>query len=135
MRITIDHLDHFVLTVADIARTCAFYETVLGMTTETFGTGRIALRFGRQKINLHETGHEFEPKARVAAAGSADLCFMTSTPLEDVQAHLARLFVPVEVGPVLRIGAMGTILSVYIRDPDGNLLEIANASRASGAAG
>lgn len=133
--ITIDRLDHLVLTVADIAGTCAFYEKALGMTVETFGSGRVALRFGRQKINLHEVGHEFEPKARLATAGSADLCFLTSTPLEDVEAHLARVGVPVELGPVPRTGAMGTILSVYIRDPDGNLIEISNASRASGAAG
>lgn len=133
--ITIDRLDHLVLTVADIAGTCAFYEKTLGMTVETFGSGRVALRFGRQKINLHEVGHEFEPKARLATAGSADLCFLTSTPLEDVEAHLARVGVPVELGPVPRTGAIGTILSVYIRDPDGNLIEISNASRASGAAG
>ncbi|MCX5568816.1 VOC family protein [Kaistia nematophila] len=133
--ITIDRLDHLVLTVADIASTCAFYEKALGMTVETFDTGRVALRFGRQKINLHLAGHEFEPKARLATAGSADLCFLTSTPLEDVEAHLARAGVAVEVGPVSRTGAMGAILSVYVRDPDGNLIEISNASRASGAAG
>lgn len=133
--ITIDHLDHLVLTVADIASTCAFYEKALGMTVENFDTGRVALRFGRQKINLHRAGHEFEPKARFATAGSADLCFLTSTPLEDVEAHLARTGVPVEIGPVSRTGAMGAILSVYVRDPDGNLIEISNASRASGAAG
>ena len=133
--ITIDRLDHLVLTVADIASTCAFYEKALGMTVETFDTGRVALRFGRQKINLHQAGHEFEPKARLGTAGSADLCFLTSTPLEDVEAHLARAGVAVELGPVSRTGAMGAILSVYVRDPDGNLIEISNASRASGAAG
>jgi catechol 2,3-dioxygenase-like lactoylglutathione lyase family enzyme len=133
--VTIDHLDHLVLTVASIAQTCAFYEKALGMSVETFGADRVALRFGRQKINLHEVGHEYEPKARLATAGSADLCFLTSTPLEDVETHLARIGVPIEVGPVPRIGAMGTILSVYIRDPDGNLIEVSNASRASGAAG
>lgn len=133
--ITIDHLDHLVLTVASVAKTCAFYERVLGMSVETFGGDRVALRFGRQKINLHEVGHEYEPKARLATAGSADLCFLTSTPLEEVEAHLERAGVPVEVGPVLRVGAMGAILSVYIRDPDGNLIEVSNASRASGAAG
>ena len=133
--VTIDHLDHLVLTVASIARTSAFYERVRGMSVETFGADRVAIRFGRQKINLHELGHEYEPKARLATAGSADLCFLTSTPLEDVEAHLARVGVPIEVGPVPRTGAMGTILSVYIRDPDGNLIEVSNASRASGAAG
>lgn len=133
--ITIDHLDHLVLTVASIARSCAFYESVLGMTRENFGADRVALRFGRQKINLHEVGHEFEPRARLATAGSADLCFLTSTPLETVEAHLARHGVPIELGPVLRTGATGTILSVYLRDPDGNLIEVSNASRATGAAG
>ncbi|MBN9024114.1 MAG: VOC family protein, partial [Rhizobiales bacterium] len=113
----------------------AFYEKALGMTVEIFDTGRVAVRFGRQKINLHQAGHEFEPKARLATAGSADLCFLTSTPLEDVEAHLARAGVAVELGPVSRTGAMGAILSVYVRDPDGNLIEISNASRASGAAG
>ena len=133
--IVIDHLDHLVLTVASIERTCAFYEKALGMTVESFGNGRVALRFGRQKINLHEVGGEFEPRARLATAGSADLCFLASTPLEDVEAHWARIGVTTELGPVLRTGAMGTILSIYIRDPDGNLIEVANASRASGAAG
>ncbi|WP_018184495.1 VOC family protein [Kaistia granuli] len=133
--IVIDHLDHLVLTVASIERTCEFYDRVLGMTVETFESGRVALRFGRQKINLHKVGQELEPRARFPVAGSADLCFLASTPLEDVEAHLARMGIAIEVGPVLRTGAMGTILSIYIRDPDGNLIEIANASRASGAAG
>lgn len=133
--ITIDHLDHLVLTVASIEQTSAFYARALGMTVDTSVEGRVALRFGRQKINLHEAGQEFEPKARLATPGSADLCFLTSTPLEDVEAHLARIGVDIEVGPVPRIGAMGAIVSVYLRDPDGNLIEIANASRASGAAG
>lgn len=133
--IVIDHLDHLVLTVASIERTCEFYGRVLGMTVETFASGRVALRFGRQKINLHQAGHEFEPKAAQPTPGSADLCFLASTPLEDVEAHLARIGVAIEVGPVLRTGAMGSIVSVYIRDPDGNLIEISNASRASGAAG
>ncbi|BCP53192.1 virulence protein [Kaistia sp. 32K] len=133
--IAIDHLDHLVLTVASIERTCDFYARALGMTVETFAEDRVALRFGRQKINLHKVGHEFEPKARFAVAGSADLCFLASTPLEDVEAHLERAGVDVELGPVLRTGAMGAILSIYLRDPDGNLIEISNASRASGAAG
>ncbi|MET4633186.1 VOC family protein [Kaistia defluvii] len=133
--ITIERLDHLVLTVASIERSCAFYETVLGMTREVFGADRVALRFGQQKINLHEVGHEFEPKARLATAGSADLCFLTGTSLAEVEAHFYRLGVAIELGPVLRAGAVGSILSLYIRDPDGNLIEISNPSRESGATG
>lgn len=133
--ITIESLDHLVLTVASIERSCAFYETVLGMRREVFGADRVALRFGQQKINLHEVGHEFEPKARLATAGSADLCFLTGTPLAEVEAHFARLSVVIELGPVLRAGAVGSILSLYIRDPDGNLIEISNPSRGAGASG
>jgi catechol 2,3-dioxygenase-like lactoylglutathione lyase family enzyme len=132
--ITIDRLDHLVLTVASIERSCAFYETVLGMTREVFGADRVALRFGQQKFNLHEVGHEFEPKARLATAGSADLCFLTGT-LAEVEAHFAMLGVAIELGPVLRAGAVGSILSLYLRDPDGNLIEISNPSRESGATG
>lgn len=124
--IVIDSLDHLVLTVADIAATAAFYETALGMRAVTFGQGRKALAFGSQKINLHQAGREFEPKAKTPAPGSADLCFLTRTPLAVVQAHLSRLNIPVEEGPVQRTGAEGPILSVYIRDPDGNLIEISN---------
>lgn len=124
--LTLDHLDHLVLTVADIDATCAFYTRALGMTVETFGAGRTALRFGRQKINLHPAGREFEPKAEHPTPGSADLCFITATPLADVQTHLAACGVTVEEGPVNRTGATGPIRSVYIRDPDANLIEIAN---------
>lgn len=124
--LTLDRLDHLVLTVADIDATCAFYTRVLGMAVETFGAGRTALRFGRQKINLHPAGREFEPKARHPTPGSADLCFITATPLADVQTHLAASGVTVEEGPVNRTGATGPIRSVYIRDPDANLIEIAN---------
>lgn len=124
--IHIDHLDHLVLTVASLEKTCAFYATVLGMRVETFGNGRKALRFGDQKINLHEAGHEFEPKAKTPTPGSGDLCFIASTALEDVVAHLARLAVPIEEGPVDRTGATGPIRSVYLRDPDANLIEISN---------
>jgi catechol 2,3-dioxygenase-like lactoylglutathione lyase family enzyme len=133
--IAIDHLDHLVLTVASIERTCDFYVRALGMRVETFAEGRVALRFGRQKINLHEVGHEFSPRARFAVAGAADLCFLASTPLEDVEAHLARIGVDIEVGPVPRMGATGTLISLYVRDPDGNLIEIANSSQVSGAVG
>ncbi|MCI2262163.1 VOC family protein [Xanthomonas indica] len=122
----IDHLDHLVLTVADIEATCAFYAQVLGMRVVTFGEGRKALAFGAQKINLHRRGHEFEPKARVPTPGSADLCFLTATPLGQVVEELRAAAVPIEQGPVQRTGARGPILSVYLRDPDGNLIEIAN---------
>ncbi len=119
-------LDHFVLTVASIERTCAFYQRVLGMNCVTFGQGRKALAFGQQKINLHEVGKEFEPKAHRPTAGSADFCLITETPLAEVIAHLQRQDVVIEEGPVARTGAIGPIQSVYIRDPDDNLVEIAN---------
>jgi catechol 2,3-dioxygenase-like lactoylglutathione lyase family enzyme len=124
--IAIDHLDHLVLTVVDLDRTCAFYTEILGMNVETFGAGRKALRFGDQKINLHRAGHEFEPKAEKPTPGSADLCFIAKTPLVEVVAHLEHCGVAIELGPVERTGAAGPILSVYIRDPDANLVEIAN---------
>jgi catechol 2,3-dioxygenase-like lactoylglutathione lyase family enzyme len=122
----IERLDHLVLTVGDIAATCRFYERVLGMAVVTFGTARTALQFGQQKINLHQQGYEFEPKARHPTPGSADLCFITTTPLAEVIAHLAACGVPVEEGPVRRTGARGPIESVYFRDPDANLIELAN---------
>lgn len=125
--IRIDHLDHLVLTVASIEATCTFYADVLGMTVEIFGAGRKALRFGDQKINLHQAGHEFEPKAAAPTPGSGDLCFIAATALENVVAHVGRLGVAIELGPVDRTGATGSIRSIYIRDPDGNLIEIANA--------
>lgn len=128
---TLASLDHLVLTVADSDVSIRFYEDVLGMTSEVFwpadGTRRTALMFGAQKINLHVAGAEFEPKARVAQPGSADLCFLTDTPLTDWQAHLDGLGVTIEVGPVPRTGATGPLLSIYLRDPDGNLIEISNA--------
>lgn len=122
----IDHLDHLVLTVTNIEATCAFYERVLGMAVITFGEGRKALAFGQQKINLHEAGREFEPKAQRPTPGSADLCFITSVPLKDVMAHLRANEVTIIEGPVQRTGATGTLLSVYFRDPDGNLIEVSN---------
>lgn len=122
----VDALDHLVLTVADVEATCAFYERVLGMRTVSFAGGRKALAFGAQKINLHALGREFEPKAHRPTAGSADLCLLTSVPLAEVVAHLAACGVPVVEGPVQRSGARGPILSVYLRDPDLNLIEIAN---------
>lgn len=123
-------LDHLVLTVADIPATCRFYAAVLGMNVEVFhpadGSTRRALAFGRQKINLHQAGAEFEPKAARPAPGTADLCFLSETPLDDWIAHLAEQGIAVEGGPVARTGATGPLLSIYIRDPDGNLIEISN---------
>ena len=124
--VRIDHLDHLVLRVASIEESCDFYARVLGMGVETFGEGRKALTFGNQKINLHRAGHEFEPKAERPTPGSADLCFISTTPLDDVIAHLQAEGVAIEEGPVPRTGATGPILSVYFRDPDQNLIEISN---------
>ncbi len=122
----IERLDHLVLTVADIERTCAFYREVLGFRVETFGSGRTALVFGQQKINLHLAGHEFEPKALAPTPGSGDLCLIAATPLAEVIAELGRAQVAIEQGPVDRTGACGPIRSVYVRDPDRNLIEISN---------
>ena len=120
----IDHLDHIVLTTAHTEQCIDFYTRVLGMTFERFGEGRMALKFGEQKINLHEKGKEFEPKATLAAPGTLDVCFIASVRLEDVIARLAACNVPIIEGPVMKTGAQGPIRSVYVRDPDGNLVEI-----------
>ena len=122
----IDRLDHLVLTVADIEASCEFYHRALGMEVVTFGPGRKALAFGRQKINLHQRGHEFEPKADRPTPGSADLCFITRTPIDEVLTHLSAAGVKVIEGPVARTGATGPILSVYFRDLDANLIEVSN---------
>ena len=122
----IDAIDHIVLTVADVEATCAFYVRVLGMEPVTFADGRRALAFGAQKINLHPAGREYEPKAHRPTAGSGDLCFVTSVPLEKVVAHLQACGVPILEGPVARTGARGPISSVYFRDPDLNLIEVSN---------
>ena len=122
----IDRIDHIVMTVENIDATCTFYERVLGMQRVTFAGGRYALAFGRQKINLHEAGREFEPKAHVAAPGTLDLCLITTTPLADVIEHLARCGVAIIEGPVSKTGATGPIRSVYFRDPDHNLIEVSN---------
>ncbi|WP_373960532.1 VOC family protein [Vibrio gigantis] len=122
----ISHLDHLVLTVKDIEVTVDFYQRILGMKPIQFGEGRLALSFGNQKINLHQLGKEFEPKAKRVQAGSADLCFVTNTPIVEVVEHIQAQGVVVEEGPVTRTGAMGKIVSVYIRDPDGNLIEVSN---------
>ncbi|WP_391560601.1 VOC family protein [Robertmurraya sp.] len=124
--ININRLDHLVLTVKNINKTCDFYNRVLGMEVITFGEGRKALQFGQQKINLHEVGNEFEPKAKIPMSGSADLCFITDVQMSDVIHHLGDCGVPIEEGPVKRTGALAPITSVYIRDPDGNLIEISN---------
>jgi len=122
----VDQIDHLVLTVRDSDLTCAFYTKVLGMQEVTFGEGRRALAFGTQKINLHQQGEEFLPKAMVPTPGSADLCFVTTVTLEAAIAHLTTCGVAILEGPVQRTGATGPIRSIYIRDPDGNLIEIAN---------
>ena len=122
----IDAIDHLVLTVRDLQATVAFYTRVLGMEAITFGADRRALAFGVQKINLHEAGREFEPKAAAPTPGSADLCFVTAAAPAAVLAHLRTCGVQVVDGPVRRTGARGQIVSVYFRDPDGNLLEVSS---------
>lgn len=122
----IDRLDHLVLTVADVDRTVEFYQQALGMQPVTFGDSRRALTFGSSKINLHQAGREFSPHAARPTPGSADLCLVTTTPLDQVVGQLTRAGVDVEEGPVPRTGALGPMTSVYIRDPDDNLIEIAN---------
>ncbi|WKA52049.1 VOC family protein [Planococcus liqunii] len=122
----IDRLDHLVLTVSSIERTCEFYHEALGLDTHTFGDNRKALRFGNQKINLHEKGKEFEPKAKMPTPGSADLCFITEVPIAEVIQHLKKCHLGIEEGPLERTGATAGITSVYIRDPDENLIEISN---------
>jgi catechol 2,3-dioxygenase-like lactoylglutathione lyase family enzyme len=120
----IDHLDHLVLTTAHEEACIRFYIDVMGMTLESFGAGRKAFRFGNQKINLHVKGHEFEPKAQLPTPGSLDLCFIAGVPLDAVIARLAEKGVPILEGPVMRTGATARIRSVYVRDPDLNLIEI-----------
>ncbi len=125
MAFSVEQLDHIVLTVANIHATTDFYSEVLGMDQITF-EGRTALRFGDQKINLHQRGHEFNPKACRPTPGSGDLCFITLTPLEEVIEYLRALKIHIEEGPVDRTGAVGKLRSLYIRDPDQNLIEISN---------
>lgn len=120
----IDHLDHVVLTTARTGECIDFYTRVLGMTLERFGEGRMALKFGSQKINLHERGKEFEPKATVALPGTLDICLIATVPLDEVIVRLAAARVPIVEGPVMKTGACYPIRSVYVRDPDGNLIEI-----------
>lgn len=126
----IQKLDHLVLTVEDIEKTVLFYESVLGMKKEVFGQGRVALKFGNQKINLHPFGNEFEPKASKPAPGSADLCFVTATPIQQALSQVKSAGVEILEGPVARTGANGPLWSFYFRDPDLNLIEVANEIQA-----
>jgi catechol 2,3-dioxygenase-like lactoylglutathione lyase family enzyme len=122
----ISGIDHIVITAFDVERTIAFYSKVMGMEPITFAGGRRGLSFGRQKINLHQSGREYEPKALKPTPGSMDLCFTTETPLADVVARLESHGVVVADGPVEKTGALGPMMSVYFRDPDGNLIEVSN---------
>jgi catechol 2,3-dioxygenase-like lactoylglutathione lyase family enzyme len=125
----IDHLDHLVLTTTDEAACVRFYVDGLGMALETFGSGRKAFRFGNQKINLHVKGHEFEPKAHSPVPGALDLCFIASLPLDTVIGQLKDRGLEIVEGPVMRTGATAPIRSVYLRDPDLNLIEISELAR------
>lgn len=122
--ITIDRLDHFVLTVADVERSVAFYEAVLGMATQRDPGRPVSVHFGHQKINLHQIGRTIDPRAKAPTAGSGDLCLIAATPIDDVVRHLQNQAIEIEVGPIERTGATGPILSVYFRDPDENLIEV-----------
>ena len=127
----IDHIDHIVLTTRDLDACVRFYTEALGMKLERFRTPteeRLALKFGSQKINLHEWGKEFSPRAHVAVPGSLDLCFIASAPLEEVISRLSRLHVKIIEGPVAKTGAVSKLRSVYVRDPDLNLVEISEAA-------
>ncbi len=125
-RIVLERLDHLVLTVRDVEATCRFYQAALGMRREEFGADRVALHFGRQKINVHPYPSPVEIVAKDPRPGTADLCFVTETPIEAAIAHLESLGIDIEMGPIERTGARGTLNSIYCRDPDGNLIEIAN---------
>lgn len=129
----IERIDHLVLTVKDIGATCTFYRKVLGMEVVTFAGGRTALSFGASKINLHQQGKEFEPKAHRPTPGSADLCLITKAPIPKVIERLRDNNVPVVHGPTTKIGALGPMTSVYFRDPDLNLIEVSNYEDKSGA--
>ncbi|MCF6338786.1 MAG: VOC family protein [Gammaproteobacteria bacterium] len=120
----ISHLDHWVLTVANIDITLNFYQRVLGMEKQTFANNRVALKFGNQKINLQQAGNELEPKATTPLPGSADLCFVTQSPLSDAMQHVRNCGIEILEGPVTRTGAMGAMMSFYFRDPDLNLIEL-----------
>jgi catechol 2,3-dioxygenase-like lactoylglutathione lyase family enzyme len=121
---TIQRIDHLVLTVHNLQATCMFYADVLGMEVVISDKGRVALQFGQQKINLHQVGQEFEPKARQPTPGSADLCLIAAISMDQMIEHLNQCGIPMETDRIQRTGALGSITSIYIRDPDGNLLEI-----------
>ena len=123
---TLEKLDHLVLPVSNIDAIATFYTTYLGMEKRIFGDNRVALHFSDQKINLHPAGWDYEPKARVSIAGSADLCFIVSERVESLHTKLVQLGVDIIEGPVERTGATGRLFSIYIRDPDGNLIELSN---------
>lgn len=124
----INHIDHIVLTVANIDKTIKFYTQIMGFEVITFGDNRKALAFGNQKINLHQKDHEFEPKAERPTPGSADLCFITQTDIHDVLEELKQKHIEIIEGIVDRTGAVGKIKSIYFRDPDQNLIEVSNYS-------
>ncbi len=126
MPIIIDRLDHLVLTVKDIQATREFYEDILGMEMRSFGSNRFALHFGNQKLNLHEANNPIDPNVRHATPGSADLCLITETPIAEVISILESKQIPIIAGPGERTGAIGALLSIYVYDPDDNLIEIAN---------
>lgn len=119
-------IDHFVLTCGDVETTVAFYERALGMTGETFAGGRRALAFGSQKINLHQAGAEFTPRAQKPVPGAGDFCLLSDTPVAEIAEHLASMGVELIEGPVPKTGATGPLTSIYFRDPDGNLVEVSN---------
>ena len=127
----IDRIDHIVITAHDLERTIEFYTRVLGMEPITFAGGRRGLAFGRQKINLHQAGREFEPKALKPTPGSIDLCFITQSPLDEVVAHVTGCGVKIAEGPVEKTGALGSMQSIYFRAPDGNLIEVSKYENAA----
>jgi len=126
MMISLDRIDHIVLTVRDIDKTIVFFCDVLGMTEISFGDKRKALQFGHQKINLHPESNDINPKAKHPATGAMDICFITQSPIDNIIDDLLKLNINIELGPVQRQGAQGNMTSVYIRDPDDNLIEIAH---------
>ncbi|QKF80527.1 VOC family protein [Halarcobacter ebronensis] len=122
----VNSIDHIVLTVKDIQKSVEFYTNILGMKEEIFKGNRVALKFGHQKINLHELGNEFEPKAQNVKEGSADLCFITQMSVLEFKNHIESFGIEIIEGPIKRTGANGEINSIYLRDPDGNLIEVSN---------
>jgi catechol 2,3-dioxygenase-like lactoylglutathione lyase family enzyme len=127
MRFTVDRLDHLVITCSDVDQSASWYQRVLGMEREEFGEQRrTALKFGGQKLNLHQAGREFQPNAAHATVGSQDLCFITAVGPDEVKHHLDICGVTIEQGPIAKTGSLGPIMSVYCRDPDGNLIEISS---------